>query len=88
MVPCSGLPLASRETSATGYPGLQLDAWAKRALQWGQGEAPADLPYAGARGVARTRTTWFKDWLIQLVVRKFNVDMAEAAFAETTDTQE
>ena len=32
-----------------------------------------------AYGVARTRTAWFKDWLIQLVVRKFNVDMAEAA---------
>ena len=32
-----------------------------------------------AYGVARTRTRWFKDWLIQLVVRKFNVDMAEAA---------
>jgi phosphatidylserine decarboxylase len=32
-----------------------------------------------AYGVARTRTVWFKDWLIQLVVRKFNVDMAEAA---------
>jgi phosphatidylserine decarboxylase len=31
-----------------------------------------------AYGVARTRTPWFKDWLIQLVVRKFNVDMAEA----------
>ena len=36
--------MASREASATGYPGLQLDAWAKRALQWAQGEAPADLP--------------------------------------------
>ena len=32
-----------------------------------------------AYGVARTRTAWFKDWLIRLVVRKFNVDMAEAA---------
>ena len=32
-----------------------------------------------AYGVARARTVWFKDWLIQLVVRKFNVDMAEAA---------
>ena len=32
-----------------------------------------------AYGVARTRIGWFKDWLIQLVVRKFNVDMAEAA---------
>ena len=32
-----------------------------------------------AGGVARTRTAWFKDWLIQLVVRRFNVDMAEAA---------
>jgi len=44
--------MASRETSATGYPGLQLDAWARRALQWAQGEAPADLPYAGARDAA------------------------------------
>ena len=32
-----------------------------------------------AGGVARTRTAVFKDWLIQLVVRRFNVDMAEAA---------
>ena len=32
-----------------------------------------------AGGVARTRTAWFKDWLIQLVVRRFDVDMAEAA---------
>ena len=31
-----------------------------------------------AYGVARTRTTWFKDWLIKLVVRKFKVDMSEA----------
>ncbi len=32
-----------------------------------------------AYGVARIRTVWFKDWLIALVVRKFAVDMAEAA---------
>ena len=32
-----------------------------------------------AYAVARARAGWFKDWLIQLVVRKFNVDMAEAA---------
>lgn len=44
--------MASRDTSTTGYPGLQLDAWAKRALQWANGEAPADLPYAGARDAA------------------------------------
>ncbi|MFL6587436.1 MAG: DUF72 domain-containing protein [Luteimonas sp.] len=44
--------MASRETSTTGYPGLQLDAWAKRALQWAAGEAPADLPYAGPRDAA------------------------------------
>lgn len=31
-----------------------------------------------AYGVARTRTTWFKDWLIGLVIRKFKVDMSEA----------
>lgn len=37
-----------------------------------------------AYGVARTRTAWFKDWLIRLVVRKFNVDMAEAAEPEPT----
>jgi phosphatidylserine decarboxylase len=29
--------------------------------------------------VARCEVRWFKDWLIALVVRKFNVDMAEAA---------
>lgn len=44
--------MASRETSPTGYPGLQLDAWARRALQWAKGDAPADLPYAGARDAA------------------------------------
>jgi phosphatidylserine decarboxylase len=31
-----------------------------------------------ARGVAHIRWTWFKNWLIGLVVRKFNVDMGEA----------
>jgi len=31
-----------------------------------------------AYGVARTRTAWFKDWLIGLVIRKFKVDMSEA----------
>jgi len=31
-----------------------------------------------AYGVARTRTPWFKDWLIGLVIRKFKVDMTEA----------
>ena len=31
-----------------------------------------------ARGVARIRWTWFKNWLIALVVRKFDVNMAEA----------
>ena len=35
-----------------------------------------------AYGVARNRTTWFKDWLIGLVVRRFQVDMAEAADPE------
>jgi phosphatidylserine decarboxylase len=31
-----------------------------------------------ARGVARIRWRWFKNWLIALVVRKFDVDMGEA----------
>ena len=31
-----------------------------------------------ARGVARIRWPWFKNWLIALVVRKFDVNMAEA----------
>lgn len=35
-----------------------------------------------AYGVARSRVGWFKDWLIALVVRKFKVDMAEAADPE------
>ncbi len=35
-----------------------------------------------AYGVARIRTVWFKDWLIALVVRKFNVDLSEAADPE------
>lgn len=35
-----------------------------------------------AYGVARSRTVWFKDWLIGLVIRKFKVDMAEAADPE------
>ena len=35
-----------------------------------------------AYGVARNRTTWFKDWLIGLVVHRFQVDMAEAADPE------
>jgi phosphatidylserine decarboxylase len=35
-----------------------------------------------ARGVARIRWPWFKNWLIALVVRKFDVNMAEA---EQTD---
>ncbi len=35
-----------------------------------------------AYAAARIRTVWFKDWLIALVVRKFGVDMAEAADPE------
>ena len=35
-----------------------------------------------AYGVARSRVGWFKDWLIGLVIRKFKVDMAEAADPE------
>ena len=35
-----------------------------------------------AYGVARSRAVWFKDWLIGLVIRKFNVDMDEAADPE------
>ena len=35
-----------------------------------------------AYGVARIRAAWFKDWLIGLVVRRFRVDMAEAADPE------
>lgn len=35
-----------------------------------------------AYGVARSRTGWFKDWLIGLVIRKFKVDMDEAADPE------
>lgn len=38
-----------------------------------------------AYAVARTRARGFKDWLIALVVRKFNVDMAEAADPEPTN---
>ena len=44
--------MSSRDEHTQGYPGLQLDAWAKRALQWADGEAPADLPYAGVRDAA------------------------------------
>ena len=29
--------------------------------------------------VARIKTSWFKDWLIALVIRKFGVNIAEAA---------
>lgn len=32
-----------------------------------------------AHGVARVRVGWFKDWLIGLVIRRFGVDMDEAA---------
>lgn len=32
-----------------------------------------------AYGVARVRVGWFKDWLIGLVIRRFGVDMDEAA---------
>lgn len=35
-----------------------------------------------AYGVARWRTPWFKDWLIGLVIRRFGVDMADAADPE------
>ena len=47
--------MSSRETHAQGYPGLQLDTWAKRALQWAQGDAPADLPYVGAHDASPTQ---------------------------------
>lgn len=35
-----------------------------------------------AYAVARIRVRWFKHWLITLVIRKFNVDMAEAENAD------
>lgn len=47
--------MSSREDQSLGYPGLQLDAWAERALQWAHGQAPADLPYVGARDAAPTK---------------------------------
>jgi phosphatidylserine decarboxylase len=39
---------------------------------------PHRLLSSMARGVARIRWPWFKNWLIALVVRKFDVNMAEA----------
>lgn len=47
--------MSSREDHAQGYPGLQLDAWAERALQWAAGDAPADLPYVDARDAAAAK---------------------------------
>ncbi|MBD8527979.1 archaetidylserine decarboxylase [Pseudomarimonas arenosa] len=40
---------------------------------------PHRLLSALAYKVARLRWTWFKNWLIALVIRKFGVNMAEAA---------
>ena len=37
-----------------------------------------------AYSAARVRSPWFKDWLIGLVIRKFGVDMAEAAQSDPT----
>ncbi len=49
---------------------------------WLQYVLPHRLLSRLAYGVARTRTAWFKDWLIGLVIRKFDVDMSEAADPE------
>ncbi|NYZ61500.1 DUF72 domain-containing protein [Luteimonas deserti] len=55
--------MSSRAEHADGYPGLQLDAWAQRALQWARGESPGDLPYCDGRdaaeGVARDVFVFF-----------------------------
>ncbi len=45
---------------------------------------PHRLLTGWAYGVARIRTPWFKDWLIGLVIRKFGVDMSEAAEPDPT----
>jgi phosphatidylserine decarboxylase len=37
-----------------------------------------------AYSAARVRARWFKDWLIGLVIRKFGVDMSEAAEPDPT----
>jgi phosphatidylserine decarboxylase len=40
---------------------------------------PHRLLTRAAYAIARVRAPWFKDWLIGLVIRRFGVDMAEAA---------
>ena len=40
--------MRSRSRIPSGYPGVELDAWAQRARLWAQGGEPADLPKIGA----------------------------------------
>jgi len=46
--------MRSRSEIATGYPAVELQAWAKRARQWAEGETPADLPCIDATPAAKT----------------------------------
>ena len=46
--------MRSQADIETGYPGVELDRWAERAMRWSQGEDPADLPHMEA-GAAATR---------------------------------
>lgn len=40
--------MRSHSDVPTGYPGDELDGWAKRAHEWAAGGQPADLPYVEA----------------------------------------
>ncbi len=44
--------MRSRSGIASGYPADELDAWARRARQWANGDAPADLPHIESKSAA------------------------------------
>lgn len=46
--------MRTRSAIASGYPGEELDQWAKRARQWAAGQDPDDLPHVGKAQPAST----------------------------------
>ena len=44
--------MRARSGIAAGYPGVELDRWARRAREWSAGGEPEDLPRIGATAAA------------------------------------
>jgi uncharacterized protein YecE (DUF72 family) len=48
----------SRADEPNGYPGAELDGWAKTARVWARGESPPDLPYLAEPTDSQPRETY------------------------------